>query len=206
MENELEGSDVVMSTENGLEESNSAAADLVSAAECPEADVAMTTVEQEIAQTIQTQNTATDTYQIEDGLEQTGSAAADLVSAAECPESDVAVITVEQEIAETIETQNTATGMWSNDGYQTPTTDETLVSIHQQQQQYMIYTHDLSQPCTLVATTKDQYNKTVLETLEEEGSYFQQKVNTVNIHDGNNYFRNAKWYALRASIVSAHII
>ncbi|KAI7856564.1 hypothetical protein BDC45DRAFT_58522 [Circinella umbellata] len=66
----------------------------------------------------------------------------------------------------------------------------------QQLETYQLYAYDFKdneKTCQLLGSTGTRYDTTVKETLEQEKSIFQQKVNPPHVYDGNNHFRNAKW-------------
>ncbi|KAI8371379.1 WD40-repeat-containing domain protein [Radiomyces spectabilis] len=58
---------------------------------------------------------------------------------------------------------------------------------------FSMFIHDVAQPCTLVASTGDRYNTTVQQSLSNEVHLIQQRASPSNVHEANNFFRNAKW-------------
>ncbi|KAI7863821.1 WD40-repeat-containing domain protein [Spinellus fusiger] len=76
--------------------------------------------------------------------------------------------------------------------YGTPPHNSTAEE-QEQTPSYSVFVQEFTAPCTLIASTGDTYNTTVRECLERDSAIVQQRIETSNMPETNNYFRNSKW-------------
>lgn len=77
----------------------------------------------------------------------------------------------------------------------TPETTKDEVSMETVAMGYTVFVPNLKDTtCTLISSTMDRYNDTIKNSLEKDLDIIQQKVNLSLQTEGNNFYRNAKWY------------